>query len=95
VLGNTKKADTTTMSNTVFLERDHDDEVVYNMSVKEAMDYLVKNDFCNPHLLLTNPRKTSIRKKFFKKYFERTRIFMLNTIETPGQSLDRLKKIIG
>jgi len=95
VLGNTKKAEETTLFNTVFLKRDYEDEVVYNMSVKEAMDYLVANNFCNPHMLISNPRKVSIRKRFFKQFFERTRIFMLNTIETPEETLDRLKKIVS
>ncbi|MBN1786584.1 MAG: hypothetical protein JW825_06335 [Candidatus Methanofastidiosa archaeon] len=94
VLGNTKKADSSTLFNTVFLKRDYEDEVIYNMSVKEALDFLLANDFCNPHMLITNPRKISIRKKFFKEFFERTRIFMLNTIEKPEQSLERLRKLV-
>lgn len=94
VLGDTKKADSTIMAHTVFLERDMDDDVFYNMSVKEALSYLVKHDFCNPHMIISNKRKVSIRKKFFKQYFERTKIYMLNTIETPAQSLEHLKRLI-
>jgi len=94
VLGNAKQADSTVLFNTVFLKRDYDDEIVYNMSVKEALKYLIDNDFCNPHMLISNPRKVSIRKKFFKQFFERTKIYMLNTIETPEQTIERLKKIV-
>jgi hypothetical protein len=81
------------MATTVFLERDHYDEVFYNMSVNEALDYLLKHNFCNPHMLISDRRKVRIRKQFFKQYFERTKIYMLNTIETPAQSLERLRQL--
>jgi hypothetical protein len=93
LLGDEKKAESTTMATTVFLERDHDDEVFYNMSVNEALDYLLKHNFCNPHMLISDRRKVRIRKQFFKQYFERTKIYMLNTIETPAQSLERLRQL--
>lgn len=94
ILGNAKKATSTVMEKTVFLERDPQDEPFYKMDAKEAMDYIVEQDFCNPHLLVTTGYKTKIRKDFFKEFFERTDVYMLNTVETPQQSLDRLKKLM-
>lgn len=95
ILGGTKKADSTVMMNTVFLERDPGDDVFYGMDVKEALSYLLDHNFCNPHMLICDERKTRLRTKFFKEYFERTDIYMLNTIEKPEESLDRLKALIG
>jgi hypothetical protein len=94
LLGGTKKADSTVMANTVFLERNPGDEVFYEMGVNEAIDYLMAHNFCNPHMLISDERKVGIRKRFFKDFFERTNIFMLNTIESPEESLSRLKELI-
>jgi len=66
---------------------------VQKLSSKEAIDFLLKNDFCNPHQLVRTKKKTEKRKKFFQEIFEKVPVFLLNTVETPRESLARLKHI--
>jgi hypothetical protein len=54
---------------------------------------MVKNDFCNPHQLLRTKAKLAKRKAFFLQFFSGSPVYLLNTIEKPGQSLQRLKKL--
>jgi len=65
------------------------------LSKDDALDFMVKNDFCNPHQLIRNKEKLRQRTTFYKELFARVPIYLLNTIETPAQSLERLKNIIA
>jgi len=66
---------------------------VQKLTAKQAVDFLLKNDFCNPHQLVRTKKKTEKRKKFFMELFEKVPVFLLNTVETPRESLARLKDI--
>ena len=61
------------------------------LTPKEALKFMIKNDFCNPHQLVRNRKKLTMRIDFFKELFNRVPVYLLNTIETPQQSLERLK----
>lgn len=79
----------------VLLTRDRStDVVVKKLTQKEAIEFMVKNDFCNPHQLIRNKKKTDQRKKFFYDLFGRVPVYLLNTIETPKETLKRLKSIL-
>ena len=54
---------------------------------------MIERDFCNPHQLLRTKEKTIKRKRFFSELFAKVPVYLLNTIETPAESLDRLKEI--
>jgi hypothetical protein len=58
-----------------------------------ALNYLVENQFFNPHQLVRDERKTSLRKQFFKEVFELVPVYLLNTIETPESSLNHILSI--
>jgi len=82
------------MTALVLLKRDKKDRIPFRkLSAKEALDFLIKNDFCNPHMLVRNKEKKMLRVEFFKELISRTDVYMLNTIETPQESLEHLKKL--
>jgi hypothetical protein len=65
------------------------------LSPKEASSFMLKNDFCNPHQLVRSKAKKAQRTRFFKELFKRAPVYLLNTIETPAESLERLKRLIS
>jgi len=54
---------------------------------------MIKQDFCNPHQMIRDARKFNLRVNFFKELFTKNPVYMLNTIETPQESLDRIKDL--
>ena len=66
---------------------------LHKLSKKEAMDFMAKNDFCNPHQLIRSRKRIEQRKKFFSELFGSVPVYLLNTIETPEQSLARLREL--
>lgn len=61
----------------------------------EALSFMLKNDFCNPHQLIRNARKLKERTAFFAELFKKVPVYILNTVETPGESLERIKALIS
>ncbi len=64
------------------------------LDAKEAVDFMVREDFCNPHQLSRNPKKNWMRKEFFAELFDKVPVYLLNTIETPRESVERVLKMI-
>jgi len=82
------------LSLVVLLTRDRKLPPLKRLTPKQALDFMVKNDFCNPHQLMRTKAKLAKRKAFFSQLFSGAPVYLLNTIESPRQSLDRLKKLI-
>jgi len=61
---------------------------------KEALDFMIKNDFCNPHQLVRDKRKMEKRKKFFGEMFKRTKIYMVNTIGSIKENQEMIRKVV-
>ncbi len=86
----------TTLRTLVILKRDADDsEVIRELTVKEALALLERNNYFNPHLLVHNNFKRRLRNKFFESLLNRVEAYEVNTTETPEQSQDRIRKIVG
>ena len=94
VLGVSRAKDETCIEKVMFLKRDQEDELYYSMSPQEALDYIVENDFCNPHQLVRDERKLRIRKNFFKEYFDRVETYMVNTVTPPHETQSNIRKIV-
>lgn len=92
-LFNGRIRESSTLKKIVLLERNKENPEFKKLSPDEALDYMLKNDFCNPHQLIRNGRKFKLRKEFFKELFLKLDVYLLNTIETPQESLDRIKNI--
>ncbi|HSB47874.1 MAG TPA: hypothetical protein VLD37_07720 [Candidatus Bilamarchaeum sp.] len=93
LLGGDRIRTESTLTKTVLLTRDKSLPPMQALSPKSAIDFMVKNDFCNPHQLVRTKQKLEKRKEFFLELFSRAPVYLLNTIETPQESLDRLKTL--
>jgi len=86
----------TTLRKIIMLKREESDPVVSRrLTVDEAMDYLVKNDFCNPHQLVKDERKLRIRKRFFERLFGLTEVYLVNTVKPPLETHAEIAGIVG
>jgi len=77
----------------VLLTRKKGRPIIKKLSKSAAIGFMLKNDFCNPHQLLRTREKMNKRKKFFLEIFGRVPTYLLNTVETPMQSLARLQAL--
>ena len=95
IVGNGGVIPMTTMQEIILLKREPEDKrIVTRLTEKEALQYLLANNFCNPHQLVADQRKFELRKDFFRQYFERTSIHMVNTITPPQETQRRIREII-
>ncbi|MGZ7096743.1 MAG: HPr kinase/phosphorylase [Methanobacterium sp.] len=85
--------ESSTLKNIVLLERNKENPPFKKLDSNEALDYMLKTDFCNPHQLIRDKRKFNLRKNFFKEFFIKQNVYILNTIETPQESLNRIKDL--
>lgn len=85
----------TTVREVFLLKRDPADKrIVVDLTVDEALEYLVANDFCNPHQLVRDERKFELRKKFFREYLKHTNVHLVNTTGTPKQTQRKIRELI-
>jgi hypothetical protein len=85
--------ESSTLQSVVLLERDPEQPPFVKLTVDEALDFMIEKDFCNPHQLIRNDRKFKLRTNFFKEVFSKLDVYLLNTIETPDESLQRIKEL--
>jgi len=79
----------------VLLERDRKSgRTLEKLGQGEALSFMLKNDFCNPHQLVRTAKRRKARAEFFRELFSLAPAYILNTVETPAESLARLKGII-
>lgn len=78
----------------VLLERNPENPPFRKITPEEAVDFMVQNDFCNPHQLIRNERKFILRKNFFNQLFSKGDVYILNTVEKPVESLNHIKNLL-
>lgn len=86
--------ETSTLKTVVLLERNVSNPPFRQLDPDEALKFMLENDFCNPHQLIRNKRKLNLRSDFFYELFQKVDVYLLNTVETPQESLDRIKNLI-
>jgi len=85
-----------TMKKIILLKRDpNDKDIVTELGTDDALKYLLEHDFCNPHQLVRNKRKIELRKKFFRKYFEQTDVYLVNTTGTPQATQTEIRTLLS
>ncbi|MGZ4883266.1 MAG: HPr kinase/phosphorylase [Halobacteriota archaeon] len=85
----------TTLRKLIILKRDaRDPEFVRELTAAQALEILERNDYFNPHLLVSTPFKRRLRKRFFRALLERVAAYEVNTTEQPEQSQTRIRKIV-
>ena len=87
--------ETSTLKTVVLLERDSSNPPFCKLDHNEALDFMLEKDFCNPHQLIRDERKLKLRENFFLELFQAVDVYLLNTVETPQESLDRIKNLIS
>lgn len=85
--------ESSTLQTIILLERNKEHQPFRKLNVEDALNFMVEQDFCNPHQLVRNDRKFNIRKNFFREIFNKNDVYLLNTIETPNESLNRIKDL--
>lgn len=95
VVGKGKILPMTTLKKAILLKRDPEDKTIFNkLSSEKASSYLERVDFCNPHLLVKDERKTNLRRQFFKELFNSVEVYMVNTVAPILQSHKIIKEEI-
>ncbi len=95
VVGKGKILPMTTLKKAILLKRDPEDKSVFNkLSAEEASRYIEAVDFCNPHMLVKDERKTSLRRKFFRELFNPLEIYVVNTATPLSLSHKAIKEEI-
>jgi len=86
----------TSLKNIIFLKRDAEDkDIVTELAPKEALDYLLNKDFCNPHQLVRDERKLQIRSDFFRHLLEQTHVHLVNTVSTPEETQSIIRRLVN
>ena len=85
-----------TMRKIILLKRDFQDKnIVTKLSTEGALEYMLAHDFCNPHQLVRDTRKIELRKDFFRRYFEQTDVYLVNTTGTPQATQTEIRAILS
>ncbi len=95
IIGNTGVIPMTSLRTVLLLKRDPSDStLVRDMSIDEAMEYLEKNDFCNPHQLVRDARKAELRRWFFRRLLSNVDVRMVNTSLPPERTQEEIRRTI-
>ncbi|MDD2626577.1 MAG: hypothetical protein PHT00_04885 [Candidatus Methanomethylophilus sp.] len=79
----------------ILLQREPaDPDTARELSAHEATEYMLAHDFCNPHQLIRDPFRISLRTAFFKKLFGFCRTYLVNTTGTPQQTQAAIRRIL-
>jgi hypothetical protein len=96
IMGQDSTVTTASIKDVILLKRDKDDpRTVIALAPEEALEYLVKNDFCNPHQMVRDERKMSLRTEFYRKFLKDCEIHMINTVPPAKESQDLIRKVLG
>ncbi len=96
IVGNGGVIPMATLKKVIMLKRDPaDKKIVTPMDAEEAVQYLLAHNFCNPHLLVKDERKTALRTNFFRQLFEQTDVYLVNTIATPHETQDEIRLVFS
>lgn len=94
IIGKGRVVPFSTIRKVIILKRDpKDDRITRTIDTDEALEFLEKESFCNPHLLVRSDRKTNFRKQFFKKFLDRTETYMVNATPPPLETNDVIREI--
>lgn len=85
-----------TMRKIILLKKEPQDKaIVTQLSTNEALQYMMAHDFCNPHQRVRDKRKIELVKDFFRRYFEQTDIYLVNTTGTPQAAQMEIRAILS
>ncbi|MHA1238053.1 MAG: HPr kinase/phosphorylase [Candidatus Odinarchaeia archaeon] len=95
VIGKENIRPLTTLEIIIILKRNHSDKTRFSsIDPEDALEYLKKHNYCNPHFLVTSTYKNMIREFFFRKLLTNTRTYLVNTAFPPKETQNVIRKII-
>jgi hypothetical protein len=95
IVGNGGVIPMATIHKIIMLKRDPSDKnIVTELNVDDAVEYLLAYNFCNPHQLVKDKRKIDVRTKFFRRLFEQTDVYLVNTTASPHETQDEIRKVL-
>ena len=87
VIGKGRILPMTTLKMMIILKRDPmDKNEARSLLPEEGLLLFEENNYFNPHLLVNNPYKKHIRKRYITNLLERTTVYLVNTINTPQET---------
>ncbi|WAC04851.1 MAG: aldolase [Methanoregula sp.] len=96
VVGKGRLFPLTTVKTVVVLKRDPSDpEVLRSLDPGAGRELFAANSYFNPHLLVKNSRKTSIRDRFIADLLSRTKLWEVNTTGTPPGTQGWIRSLAG
>lgn len=85
-----------TIHKIILLKRDPNDiNIITPLTTDAAVQYLLENNFCNPHQLVNDDRKTELRTKFFQSYFRHCDVYLVNTTGTPIDTQNEIRALLS
>jgi len=72
-----------------------DKSIITPLNSNEAVQYLLANNFCNPHQLVKDERKIKVRTDFFRKLLDQTNVYLVNTTASPHETHDEIRKVLS
>ncbi|HSQ48189.1 MAG TPA: hypothetical protein VLL96_00710 [Candidatus Deferrimicrobiaceae bacterium] len=85
-----------TLHKIILLKRDASDKrIVTDLTTEEALQYMLDNNFCNPHQLVGDKRKIELRKSFFRRFFEQCTLYLVNTTGSPQETQNAIRNVLG
>ena len=96
IVGKGKILPMTTLKKAILLKRDPEDRSILNkLSAEEASRYIEAVDFCNPHMLVKDERKSNLRRNFFKRLFNSLEeIYIVNTANPLNQTHKAIREVL-
>jgi len=96
IVGNGGVIPMATLHKIIMLKRDkQDNKIVTHCSADEALQYMITHNFCNPHQLVRDERKMELRKNFFRRLFEQSDVYLVNTTGSPQSTQDEIRKVLS
>jgi hypothetical protein len=96
IVGNGGVIPMATVQKIILLKRDPSDKnIVTTLNVEEALQYMLAHNFCNPHQLVKDNRKIAVRTNFFRRLFEQTDTYLVNTTGSPHETQDEIRAVLS
>jgi len=79
----------------ILIRKFNEEKIIIKPSIDETLNFLKKENYCNPHYLVNNEYKQSIRNRFFKDLLQKTDFYIINNIKTPEEIQKEISKILN
>jgi hypothetical protein len=96
IVGNGGVIPMATLQKIILLKRDPADKnIVTALTADDAVKYMLAHNFCNPHQLVQDNRKIEVRTNFFRRLFQQTDVYLVNTTASPHETQDQIRTVVS